>query len=794
MTTIDPAEHDRLLQLERELELEMLDRGVARYRDSRQARPSHQGIPERRFMVEIMDPFVAAITAYREKILNRECPAVKHGKDIWPAFIILEPEQIALAVLSTIFDAAYQRASSLQAMVQIIGANLEVIAHLKIAKKTDSLHFRLAQRQIRKQWNKRTAQRFLKMCRGTQTIWPAQQKRLIGAKCLSLLLDSTDILDLHVVPSKYATIQIKEDLLTLLDHEHEQLELLRPFLMPMVIPPADWEPDQDSESTKPKYRGGYIYHNYPLIKSQNWGDVQASAELSDTALTAINAIQRTGFQINWRVYNIQRHLWELGGGRCGLPPRDLRPLPERDVDPDDPDDLAAYRNERRLAWHYRRQDVSARISQLYRCVVIDRLQTMKVPAFYFVWSFDWRGRMYPVTTTLSPQGSDLDRGILQFAEAIPQTPEGRYWLKVHAANCWGEDKIPFDERVAWTSERMDRVLQVAQDPLAHSWWMKADKPFMFLAACFELCRTDGMTQLPVFQDGSCNGLQHLSAMGRDEYGGQFVNLLPADRPQDIYQRVADLVQKSYEACDSRLKEEFPPITRTLVKRAVMTYPYSVTVAGITDQFLMDGHLDHVKRGADKYIIAQQLTVWVWEAIQKVVLKGAEIMSWLRQMADITNQEGLPIVWTTPAGMTIEQRYLELVRRRVALPGLTNTLWFLDSPGPEREKLRKRKQRNGIAPNFVHSFDASHLMLTLARARAEGITSFSPVHDSYGTHAPHYERMGRILREEFIAMYQEDHLRKLWETMQAATGKDIPPPPAWGDLDLGVVAESDYFFS
>jgi hypothetical protein len=39
------------------------------------------------------------------------------------------------------------------------------------------------------------------------------------------------------------------------------------------------------------------------------------------------------------------------------------------------------------------------------------------------------------------------------------------------------------------------------------------------------------SSLPVHMDGSCNGLQHYAALGRDEAGGRAVNLLPADAPQ-----------------------------------------------------------------------------------------------------------------------------------------------------------------------------------------------------------------------------------------------------------------------
>ena len=50
-----------------------------------------------------------------------------------------------------------------------------------------------------------------------------------------------------------------------------------------------------------------------------------------------------------------------------------------------------------------------------------------------------------------------------------------------------------------------------------------------------------MTGFPVHQDGSCNGLQHYAALGRDQIGAESVNLYPSDTPQDVYSNVAALV-------------------------------------------------------------------------------------------------------------------------------------------------------------------------------------------------------------------------------------------------------------
>lgn len=51
------------------------------------------------------------------------------------------------------------------------------------------------------------------------------------------------------------------------------------------------------------------------------------------------------------------------------------------------------------------------------------------------------------------------------------------------------------------------------------------------------------SRIPVHQDGTCNGLQHYAALGRDRSGGETVNLLPGDFPQDIYMEVLGEVKR-----------------------------------------------------------------------------------------------------------------------------------------------------------------------------------------------------------------------------------------------------------
>jgi DNA-directed RNA polymerase len=80
------------------------------------------------------------------------------------------------------------------------------------------------------------------------------------------------------------------------------------------------------------------------------------------------------------------------------------------------------------------------------------------------------------------------------------------------------------------------------------WWAQSEEPWQTLACCKEIAKAiesgdveNYVCHFPVHQDGSCNGLQHYAALGRDKGGAESVNLMPSARPQDVYSCVAALV-------------------------------------------------------------------------------------------------------------------------------------------------------------------------------------------------------------------------------------------------------------
>lgn len=89
-------------------------------------------------------------------------------------------------------------------------------------------------------------------------------------------------------------------------------------------------------------------------------------------------------------------------------------------------------------------------------------------------------------------------------------------------------------------------------------------------------------------DATCSGLQILSILARDYETAWKVNVTPSDKPQDIYTIVADSVIKEVKELAGQGSYEANRwlqfgITRSIVKRNIMTYVYGLKQFGAREQ-------------------------------------------------------------------------------------------------------------------------------------------------------------------------------------------------------------------
>lgn len=593
-------------------------------------------------------------------------------------------------------------------------------------------------------------------------------------------------------------------------------EWLSPEYLPMLVPPQPWEGLSG---------GGYVTNlDRPLTLVR--GARRPQLELLKNAdlgviYRGLNAIQSTAWQINAPILDVMRQLAKHGDGVAGL-------VPSRDLDlPDRPLDIDT--NEVALReWKWAARDVYAANLQLKQ----DRLKQKTLldlaekfrgeRAIYFPHNLDFRGRAYPVPLVLHPQGSDPVKGLLRFSEGKPLGKDGERWLAIHGANTFGVDKVSFDERVAWVDAHATEIVRAARDPLGNLWWTEADKPWCFLAFCFEYAEMrrylysgedvggEFLSHLPIALDGSCNGLQHFSAMLLDSVGGRAVNLIPSDKPQDIYQVVADRVTAQLRLILStggndpereRWAHEWLTmgIDRKVTKRPVMVLPYGGTPRSClkyVDEAVrakFEAGYQHNLGDELKKAIGF-LSSLVWESIGDVVIAAKDAMGWLQKTARVVGKENLPLHWTTPSGFVVFQGYMDLRSRRIK----TKIAGHLVKPRvfEETDKVNVSKQATSISPNFVHSMDAAAMFLTIVALSMLGLTSFAMIHDSYAVHACDTTLLADTLREQFVEMYEGDPLGRFREQIIENLGTDegIEPLPGKGDLDLRAILKSDFFFA
>ena len=170
------------------------------------------------------------------------------------------------------------------------------------------------------------------------------------------------------------------------------------------------------------------------------------------------------------------------------------------------------------------------------------------------------------------------------------------------------------------------------------------------------------------------------------------------------------------------------------------------------------------------------------------------MSWLQKVARLLSDQKTPVFWTTPLGFPVRQAYYsqaETVLRtkmmgRIRIRSTTS-------------RIDKRRQANGISPNFVHALDATCLFMTIHYCKQHNINSFAMVHDSFGTHAADQEQMNICLREAFRDLYSqvdplEDFLESVLPLIPEKLHHKIPELPQKGKLDINDVINADYFFS
>ena len=682
--------------------------------------------------------------------------------------------------------------------------------------------------------------------------WSNQQMEVLGAKVLEMLIAGSDyyvIREREVntgrgtkhIKSVDATDWFKE---TWESNESHMIASAVRYL-PTIIPPRHWTDPHDGGYYGESVLGTQLIRLKVQTKTKFLKAYNKKLSAIDLGVVydALNAMQDTPFIINPFILQTLKDIYASGGELGGVPRTE--PYPTLPRLPDDAPEEQVKEHKKKAVGLYKQEE--ARKSKALRCLLALKVadKFSEYDKIYFPWNVDYRGRCYPIPTALSPQGDDIQKALLLFANPSPLAEGDDRWMMIHGANLAGNDKISFDERVSWVVENTTNIIASAEDPLGYTWWhevSKGDYPMEFLSFCHEWKRLNDykaenngsvkgfMSNLPLAFDGTCSGLQHFSALLRDEVGGFAVNLVPSDKVQDIYSIVSDKVNvqllkdaqtgtedEKKEGSDSykygtktlaqnwvafnRIKFGKDGITRKVCKRSVMTLAYGSKQYGFKENLLNDIIHPYVLDHPDNnpFLNASQAAVYmaklIWGAVATTVVKAVEGMEWLQKVARLICQSGEVVSWTTPNGFLVQQNYMKMRQECIKLRFGGSQVRFYNQE--ETDEIDNRRQQNGIAPNFIHSMDASHLQRVVCAESTKGNKNFMMIHDSFGTDAAHAGSLYKTIRDEFIGLYKDqNHLEGFLDSVSYLIDDldEVPELPEFGNLDLDLVAKSDFCFA
>lgn len=651
---------------------------------------------------------------------------------------------------------------------------------------------------------------------------------LLGVDLLYILVNSTDLI---TISKSNSTIHYLEPTQALLDTYRYNAEFISKFIVdrtPTIIRPKPWD-----DLSHGGYYGAMSNRLHFMRINHLVGKTKVVKgylkKIRDVDLSkiygAVNKIQETSYCINKDMYKVIDTIIEQGGGLAGI----------ASMEPHEPEPVMKFKetkkdfNKRLGKWleiEVARRSKALRVLRIFRYA----REFKDYDKIYFPCNIDFRGRIYPIPL-FNHQGDDFMKSLIIYSDPVSlkdsQDIELLYW---QGANLWGNDKVSHAEQVEWVKTHQSHIVDSAKNPLDYLWWTDADEPLQFLAWAMEYVKSleyyeehktyEGYScPLVIAYDGTCSGLQHYSAMLRDEVGGSAVNLVDHERPADIYQQVADKVLKIVErdamsgTLDEVEKEEVGGgqrvhfgtrsmaqawlahgVTRKVVKRNVMTLAYGSGQYGFQEQIIEDTtkgnpHFDRFAVPCAKY-----LAKLVWQEVQTTVVSATEGMKYLKALAKVLTKHGLPVNWWTPLGLPVQQQYLKMVQKSFQTRFGDRCQWrgyYQDVA--DDEELDANGQKNGIAPNFIHSLDSTHLMMVVNEA---GLSNYTTIHDSFGTSLGEARHLQVVIREQLYKLYTEhepiEQFKKYVEEMTGEDLSDIPEPPK-GTLNLENILTSTFIF-
>jgi len=406
---------------------------------------------------------------------------------------------------------------------------------------------------------------------------------------------------------------------------------------------------------------------------------------------------------------------------------------------------------------------------------------------YFLCS---RSRMYTVTTCgISPQGADHEKALTQPVYKETLTEKGFEALCEAAAG--------YSEK-SWTAAAMADHARNWETNLE---WLEADKPYSYLACANLICQhLDNPDQtIPAYipLDGRCSGLQHWSAVVRSAAITAHLGMQQDEHELDIYEYIADAWMKTLP------RDLMYLATRKAAKVPVMTWGYNAT------RMTSMEHLGKMFGAAQEWDVDQECYVTVGDGLERAVTGklGCELydcindmlgpltaaVEWVTMAAGIiASADNTEVHWITPDGFECMQRKVKGKRRRLEVTLSNDEEFALEIVDYTPPIPNTAKHKSAIAPNIIHSLDATHLRMVARVLEDLGLPMIF-IHDSFATHCNYRDELYSAIVNTFADLYDMDYMAQLHKYWTLRYNVEIDRPPVLGDWNPEIIRDLKRFF-
>ena len=578
----------------------------------------------------------------------------------------------------------------------------------------------------------------------------------------------------------------------------QNLLLLRPAYMPMLVPPSDYTTHDD---------GGFITHGTTCstVPWERWDSQMRDAH--PCVLGSINYLQSIPFRFNHEQIALQREVWDLGHEIGGLPCRERMEQPvdqwfkEQGLGP------TAYWTAY-WKWKADGRKTAQRTQFIHGLISYERLKDAE--KLYWVWFQDNRGRCYQRGAQLNYLGGDVARSQILFDRAAPMKGNMGAFLWA-LGDAWGLPKNS-SVRQKWAAENGQLLTRAGIAPLdCLGWWEQAKEPWRFIALARELTNyaqdNDYKTRMVFQLDQTCSGYGHVACLLRDGDLAFWTNVI-GDEAMDLYGETKEIVDmevlpQMYQDALNNNDEKMikllewwgeEEISRSLMKLCVMPVIYGRSyrsMVQVLEEYCRDRVCNFLTPDGLKIVELAMVAARAIDTAVKKQLPGVDALHrWLRTAAKACLDSGMAPYWQTPNGLTVLSYSRETSEHKMflELSGRAIRVACAVDDGP----FSPKKSFSRLTADYVHSMDAAFLQRFIWHWKSYDYPIVT-VHDCIGTSLDKVILLNEELCDQFSRFYSDDHLAATKARIEKKTGRTLPKIPCADTLELSSIGENCHLF-